>query len=203
MEHSKVVASFCVVPPSPPSFWWWPPPHLPRPTPFPPGRTRRRHRQWRVRRAGFAGSNAPRDVFPVADDWPLLLGNTAGMDPWHMQGCVCWFRSSRCVPFCLGHALMLRIMDGISQKDCYSVGWFYWLRCTSRCVSFPVIMPLMLVGIVAGVDQKEGYVVPRRKLRKIRSCSSSTRSLTFLSYRRGRSPWSRLLRRLQRFPSCV
>ena len=44
------------------------------------GRTRRRHRQWRVRHAGFAGSCAPRDVFPVADDWPLLLGNTAGMD---------------------------------------------------------------------------------------------------------------------------
>ena len=32
------------------------------------------------RHAGFAGSNAPRDVFPVADDWPLLLGNMAGMD---------------------------------------------------------------------------------------------------------------------------
>ena len=44
------------------------------------GRTRRRHRQWRVRHAGFGGSFAPRDVFPVADDWPLLLDNTAGMD---------------------------------------------------------------------------------------------------------------------------
>ena len=44
------------------------------------GRTRRRHRQWRVRHTGFAGSCAPRDVFPVAYDWPLLLGNTAGMD---------------------------------------------------------------------------------------------------------------------------
>ena len=44
------------------------------------GRSRRRQRQWRVRHAGFAGSCAPRDVFPVAYDWPLLLGNTAGMD---------------------------------------------------------------------------------------------------------------------------
>ena len=44
------------------------------------GRARRRHRHWRVRHAGFAGSSAPRDVFPVTDDWPLLLGNTAGMD---------------------------------------------------------------------------------------------------------------------------
>ena len=44
------------------------------------GRSRRRQRQWRVRHAGFAGSCAPRDVFPVACVWPLLLGNTAGMD---------------------------------------------------------------------------------------------------------------------------
>ena len=44
------------------------------------GRYRRRQRQWRVRHAGFAGSCAPRDVFPVAYDWPLLLGNTSGMD---------------------------------------------------------------------------------------------------------------------------
>ena len=45
---------------------------------------------------------------------------------WHMQCWFCWFRSSRCVPFCHGQALMLRIMDSIHQKDCYSVGWFYW-----------------------------------------------------------------------------
>ena len=44
------------------------------------GRSRRRQRQWRVRHAGFAGSCAPRDVFPVACVWPLLLGNTASMD---------------------------------------------------------------------------------------------------------------------------
>ena len=44
------------------------------------GRSRRRQRQWRVRHAGFAGSGAPRDVFPVACVWPLLFGNTAGMD---------------------------------------------------------------------------------------------------------------------------
>ena len=55
---------------------------------------------------------------------------------WHMQCWFCWFRSSRCVPFCHGQALMLRIMDSIRQKDCYSVGWFYWCFCTSRCVSF-------------------------------------------------------------------
>ena len=110
------------------------------------GRSRRRQRQWCVRHAGFAGSCAPRDVFPVAYDWPLLLGNTAGMDQKDsifvavMAAVAC----SRLVllvslfplPFCLGQALMLRIMDGISQKDCYSVGWFCWCFCTSRCVSF-------------------------------------------------------------------
>ena len=35
---------------------------------------------------------------------------------------------------------------------------------------------LVMLGITAGMDQKEGYVVLCRKLRKIRSCSSSTRS---------------------------
>ena len=30
--------------------------------------------------AGFAGCDAPRDAFPLVDDWHLLLGNTAGMD---------------------------------------------------------------------------------------------------------------------------
>ena len=69
---------------------------------------------------------------------------------WHMQGWFCWFRSSRCVPFCHGQALMLRIMDSIHPKDCCSVGWFYWCFCTSRCVSFPVVRPLMLVGGPAG-----------------------------------------------------
>ena len=39
-------------------------------------RARRRHRQL----AGFAGCVAPRVVFPLVDDWHLLLCNTAGMD---------------------------------------------------------------------------------------------------------------------------
>ena len=29
---------------------------------------------------------------------------------------------------------MLRIMAGMHKKDSYAVGWFYWLRCTSRCI---------------------------------------------------------------------
>ena len=37
---------------------------------------------------------------------------------------------------------------------------------------------------------------------RFRSCSSSLRSSTSLSWRRVRSPWSRLFRRLRRFSSC-
>ena len=44
------------------------------------GGPRRPHRQWHVRYAGFVGSDAPRDVFPLVDDWPLMLGIMAGMD---------------------------------------------------------------------------------------------------------------------------
>ena len=53
------------------------------------GRFRRRQRQWRVRHAGFAGSCAPRDVFPVACVWPLLLGNTGPEGQYFSS----WFRT--------------------------------------------------------------------------------------------------------------
>ena len=43
------------------------------------------------------------------------------------------------------------------------------------------------VCIMAGMDQKDRYVVPCRKLWKIRSWSSSTRSSSFLSICRGGS----------------
>ena len=38
------------------------------------------------------------------------------------------------------------------------------------------------VCIMAGMDQKDGYVVPCRKLREIRSCRSSTRSSSSSSW---------------------
>ena len=44
------------------------------------GCTRRRRRQWHVRHAGCAGCDAPRDVVPLVDDWPLMLGIMASMD---------------------------------------------------------------------------------------------------------------------------
>ena len=48
----------------------------------------------------------------------------------------------------------------------------------------------MLV-ITAGMDQKECYVSPCRKLRTFRSCNSSTRPSISLSWRKGFFPWSR------------
>ena len=44
---------------------------------------------------------------------------------------------------------------------------------------------LVMLGITAGMDQKEGYVAPCRKLWKIRSCSSSTRSSSSSSWCKG------------------
>ena len=178
----------------------------------------RRQRQWRVRRAGVAGSNAPRDVFPVAGNWLLLLGNTAGKDQKDSIFIVVMAVAyARLVLLVFARPAVFpsvcrRAQDaphhGRSQTRGTVMQWagFCWLRCTSRFVSFPVVMPLCLSAgpqaclvIMAGMDQKEGYVVPCRKLRKIRSCSSIKKvvDIAFVS------PWSRLLRRPQRFPSCV
>ena len=44
------------------------------------GCTRRRRRQWHDRCAGFAGCDAPRDVYLLVDDWPEVLGIVASMD---------------------------------------------------------------------------------------------------------------------------
>ena len=41
--------------------------------------TRRLQRQWYCS-AGFAGCDSPRAVFPLVDDWHLVLGITAGVD---------------------------------------------------------------------------------------------------------------------------
>ena len=58
--------------------------------------------------------------------------------------------------------------------------------------SFVVLRPLMLV-ITAGMDQKECYVWPCRKLRIFRSCSSSQVVQFILSLRSGSVSRSRLL----------
>ena len=163
------------------------------------GRTRRRHRQWRVRHAVFAGSNAPRDVFPVADDWPLLLGNTAGMDQkdsiFVVVIAVAYARLVllvSLVPLC---SLLSR-----SGPDAPHHGRYQPEGLLFSGLVLLVILHLALcflpccqsldacrqarrqVCIMAGMDQKEGYVVPCRKLRKIRSCCSSARSSSSSSW---------------------
>ena len=101
------------------------------------------------------------------------------------------FFTSRWVPFPGVQAQMLGIMAGVNQKDFFAFlflqwhvpGWYSW--CT-LCSMFPSFFGrLVMLGITAGMDQKEGYVAPCRKLLKIRSCSSSTRSSSSSSWCRG------------------
>ena len=88
---------------------------------------------------------------------------------------------------------MLGIMASMYQKDFYALVILSSGMCKAGILgarfavcSRSVFGRLVMLGITAGMDQKEGYVVPCRKLRKIRSCSSS-RSSSFLSLCRGGS----------------
>ena len=99
------------------------------------GCTRRRRRQWHDRCAGSAGCDAPRDVFPLVDDWPDMLCNTAGMD---LQVGV--FVVVVAVAYAwlvlLISLLALCFLLSSSGPDTCAVGWFCWGRCTSRCILF-------------------------------------------------------------------
>ena len=123
-----------------------------------------------LHKAGIAGYDAPRAVFSSSVGRPRLPGILAGMDQkdsfslwlwqWHMQGWFCWLRSSCCVPFSFGQALMLRIMDVISQKDCYSVGWVLLVTLNLALCFLPCCHALVAcrqarrqVCIMAGMDQ--------------------------------------------------
>ena len=150
----------------------------------------------------FAGSDAPRDVFPVADDCPLFLGNTAGMDQKD---------SIFVVVMAVAYARLV-LLDSLvplcsllswSGRDAPHHGRYQPEGLLFSGLVLLVILHLALcflpccqaldacrqarwqVCIMAGMDQKEGYVVPYRKLRKIRSCSSSTRSSSSFSWCRG------------------
>ena len=37
-------------------------------------------------------------------------------------------------------------------------GWFYWCFCTSRCMSFPLVVRPMMLCIMAGFNQRDSYV---------------------------------------------
>ena len=167
------------------------------------GPSRRRQRQWRVRHAGFAGSCAPRAVFPVAYDWPSLLGNTAGMDQKD---------NFFVVVMALAYAKLVLLVSLVplcsflswSGPDAPHHGQYPPEGLLFSGLVLLVILHLTLfpsccqaldacrqsrrqVCIMAGMDQKDRYVVPCRKLWKIRSWSSSTRSSSFLSICRGGS----------------
>ena len=85
--------------------------------------------------SGFTRCDVRRAVFPLVDDWPLMLGIMAGMDQKDIflrmrltrrrlrqapvRGWLCWF-SSRCVPSCV-EAQMLGITASMDQNDSYVV----------------------------------------------------------------------------------
>ena len=167
------------------------------------GRSRRRQRQWRFRHAGFAGSCAPRAVFPVAYDWPLLFDNTAGMDQKD---------SFFVVVMALAYAMLVLLVslvplcsllswsgpdaphhgqyppEGLLFSGLVLLDFALHAVFPSCCQALDACRQARRqVCIMAGMDQKDCYGVPCRKLRKIRSWSSSTRSSSFLSICRGGS----------------
>ena len=179
------------------------------------GCARHRQRQWHTLYAGDRGVVLLHAVFPSIVDRPEMPCIMAGM-----------VQKDRC-----SGLYMAGIAGYDAPRTVWLAGpecpafWPVWTRRTVAVAWTMLVLLVILhlalcflpcchaldacrqarrqVCIMAGMDQMEGYVVPCRKLRKMRSCSSSTRSSTSLSFRRGRSPWSRLLRRPQRFPSCV
>ena len=83
-------------------------------------------------------------------------------------------------------------------------GWFYWCFCTSRCVSFLPVVRSKMLGIMAGIYQRDSCLAWCLWFTAL-TCGPSAVAVrcwssTFLSRFRGRFPWS--LRPL-RFPSCT
>ena len=68
--------------------------------------------------------------------------------------------------------------------------WAGFAGIAPRAVFLPVIVRPQMLVIMAGMDQKERYVAPCRKLWIFRGCCSSTRSSISLSWCRRRFPWS-------------
>ena len=156
-----------------------PPPLLPNhSTPLHPGRRRRLLRRWSgrallwsrrgrggrgrggeisARNAGFAGCDAPRNVFLLVDDWHLMLGNTAGLDQKdstivevvtvaHARLVLAGFRSSRAV-FLLSlsgrDALSMASMD---QMDSYAVqGHLHPCRCVETFLMIHTVLRIIAI----------------------------------------------------------
>ena len=93
--------------------------------------------------AGFAGYDEPRVMVPSVVDArhhgryePEGQHSSCArhrFQQWHVQG---WFFLVLRLAVCsllYRQAQMLGILAGMFQKNTYAVGWFYWLRCSSRC----------------------------------------------------------------------
>ena len=107
---------------------------------------------------------------------------------WHVQACFYWIRCIlRYVPSDVARPKLLDTMAGMDQKDsssCLYKAGIHRVNTPRAVFSSLVRMPMML-GIMARMDQKSFFL------------SSASLSCCI-----GRSPWSRLFSRPQRFRSC-
>ena len=101
--------------------------------------------------------------------------------------------------------MMLGIMACTDQKDSCSDISISCIAGDNALRACSLVGRPMMFNITAVLYSKDSCdMVPMfdcKKLRSLRSCSPS-RSSTSLSFRRGRSPWSRLFSRPLRLPSC-
>ena len=131
-------------------------------------------------------------MFPVADDWPLLLGNTVGMDQKDTIFFVVMAVAYARLVFLVSLVPLFSLLswsgpdaphhgryqpEGLLFSGLVLLVILYLALCFLPCCQAldACRQARRQVCIMAGMDQKEGYVVQCRKLREIRSCSSSTR----------------------------
>ena len=138
------------------------------------GRTHRRVRQWHAP-GWFPGFDASLAGFPLVVFRPEMPGIVAGMDQKDNGALIVDSGSGMCkVRFpgfspCSVFPVVVGRPAGRSawtRSTILQLAGFYWLRCTSRCVSFPVVMPLMFVGRPAG--RSASWLVWTR--RRVTSC---------------------------------
>ena len=120
-----------------------------------PGRARRRQRQWFACSAGFTGDDVPRVMFPSGVVRPKMLHIMAGM----VQKDSC-SGMARLVLLMTVH-LVLCFLPSLQARDARHDGRYgpegfvccFFLRYSSRCVSFSVFRPKMPV-FMAGMDHR-------------------------------------------------
>ena len=170
-------------------------------------------------KAGIAGYDAPRAVFSSSVGRPRLPGILAGMDQkdsfFVVVMAVACARLVLLVTLVLLCSLLFWTGPDAPHHGRYQpVGLLFcglvllvflhlalcFLPC---CQALDACRQARRhVCIMAGMGQKEGYVVPCRRLRKIHSFCSSTRSSSSSSWCRGCFLWSDCSRRPLRFHHC-